>query len=106
MKYCFDFNNYYFYDSNYKLNIISQKEYIKKTGESRYLIDKLKNSIEPYQVNDYFFLKPPFKLDYDPRAKNIKTFKPNNYIPVDWKYKNIIEFFLGQGVKNNWYKST
>lgn len=81
-KYYFDYYHYYSYENN-TLKIITQKEYIEKTGESLYLINKLKNSYYPHQINDYFFLKPPFEL-----KKHFLYYRLN-----ETKYTNIKNFF-------------
>ena len=73
-EYCYDNDfNFYHYTNN-KLTKITRKLYKEKTGESDYIINKLRNSRWKYQENDYFFLK-------------------NGKWPIDWKLYNLIKFF-------------
>ena len=61
---------------------ITREEYKRQTGESDYIIKKLRNSAWPEQGNDYYFYK----------SKSRKTGK-TMYIPVDWKLINLIKYF-------------
>lgn len=74
-KYQYDLFGKYFKISKDKKEEITQKEYIKQTGESAYLIDKLKYSVWPFQMNDYVFLKIP---NYD-QETNIPKFGEHFY---------------------------
>ena len=60
---------------------ITREEYKEKTGESDYIIDKLRNSVFPPQRNDYFFLKVPIPV----KDKLI-------YAPIDWRIYNLVKY--------------
>lgn len=51
---------------------ITKNEYMKATGDTPYIINRLKNSKYPYQKNDYFLVEN---------------------IPIDWRLKPLIKFF-------------
>tara|TARA_Y100000389_G_scaffold149349_1_gene148636 strand:- start:735 stop:1436 length:702 start_codon:yes stop_codon:yes gene_type:complete len=82
--YFYDMNdNYYKSIGRLKLKKITKQEYINATGESSFIIQKLKDSLYPYQHKDYKFLKYPDNYSNDIAGK---------YVPVDWKLTNIIKF--------------
>ena len=73
-SYTYDLYGKYF-DS--RKNEITQKQYILKTKESSFLINRLKYSVWPAQINDYVFLKMPFEnkgLLLLPKNHLFKTF--------------------------------
>ena len=74
-EYCYtkDYNFYHYNGTTF--TPITRKEYKEKTGESDYIIDKLKNSIWPWQFTNYFF-------------KKIK----NGYATIDWKLYNLDKY--------------
>lgn len=83
-EYCYDKDyNFYRYKNN-KLTKITRKEYKEKTGESDYIINKLRNSRWPVQQNDYFFLK-------------VGKF----YWPIDWKLFKLIKFFRDNNISSS-----
>ena len=88
--------NFYYHNNGQTLTQITRKEYKEKTGESDYIINKLRNSIFPYQKNDYFFKRNP-------------SF--NKYAPIDWKiynfdkYLNKNGFETGASDQSGWYDS-
>ena len=83
-EYCYDNDfNFYHYKNN-KLTKITRKLYKEKTGESDYIINKLRNSRWKYQENDYFFLK-----------------KRKYYWPIDWKLFNLIKYFSENGIQTS-----
>jgi hypothetical protein len=61
-EYVYDYQHYYIKE-DYNFKIITKAEYKKETGDSDSLINKTKNCAEPFQRNDFFFLKSPFKLE-------------------------------------------
>jgi hypothetical protein len=71
---------------------ITQQEYIKQTGESSYLIDKLKYSVWPFQINDYVFLKIPNYTDQYFYAKNeyfneyLRSLNLDHYVDKEMGY--------------------
>lgn len=75
-EYCYTRDYKFYHNDRKKLTLITRKLYKEKTGESDYIIDKLRNSEYPYQYSDYFFLN---------------TGKV--YIPIDWKLFNLIKYF-------------
>ena len=83
-EYCYDLNyNFYKYKNN-KLSKITRKEYKEKTGESDFIIEKLRNSRWPVQQNDYFFLK-----------------YGKHYWPIDWKLFGLIKFFKDNSINTS-----
>ena len=83
-EYCYT-KDYKFYHNNGKtFTPITRKEYKEKTGESDYIIEKLRNSIWPYQSNDYFFNKGTRSSLY-------------KYIPTDWKLNNLYKYLNKNG---------
>ena len=81
--YIYDIDYNFYYNDGKNLYPITRKEYKEKTGESDYIVDKLRNSRYPYQKNDYFFLK--LNNDF--------------YTPIDWKIYNLVKFFWDNGFK-------
>ena len=84
-EYCYDLNYNFYHFKDQKLTKITRKEYKEKTGESDYIIDKLRNSRWPTQQNDYFFLKVG-----------------RHFWPIDWKLYKLIKYFRD----NNIYTSS
>ena len=91
-KYCYTMDYKFYYNNGEKVTPITRKEYKEKTGESDYIIDKLRNSLGPYQWNDYFFLVPPTTW------RGAENTKP---APIDWKLINLVKYFI----KNNFFTS-
>ena len=85
-KYFYDMD-YNFYnilgkkDGEYKIERITRAEYKRQTGESDYIIEKLRNSLFPQQHTDYYF------------HRIINDFGKEKYIPIDWKLINLIKYF-------------
>jgi hypothetical protein len=91
---CFDtYGNYYINIGGLKLKKITKKEYMDITGESSFLIDKLKNSIYPEQYRDYVFLKIPDNFPKD-EGENIA----GKYITCDWMLSNLITFLWNRNI--------
>ena len=89
--YCYDNDgNYYIHLDNFKLKKITKQEYIDATGESLFIIEKLKNSVAPYQYNDYVFLKFP---DNYPNNEYEDYRFGGKYITIDYMLANLIRFF-------------
>jgi len=74
-----------------------QHEYYKndkKIGKDEYFSyvkRRLKRSIHPVQINDFFFLKMPDKF------KNHKEYDKDEF-PVDWLLANIVEYFWNEDI--------
>jgi len=85
--YVYDSELNFYRNTGKKLIPISKKMYQKKTGESDYLIAKLRNSAWSIQGRDYFFMK-------------IKS-KKYDYAPIDWALYNLVVYFN----KNNFFTS-
>jgi len=83
-EYCYDKDYNFYHFKNNHIRKITRKEYKLKTGESDFIIEKLRNCRWPHQVNDYFFLK---------FAKN--------YWPIDWKLYNLIKFFKSNNISTS-----
>ncbi len=85
-KYFYDMD-YNFYnilgkrDGEWKIERITRAEYKRQTGESDYIIEKLRNSLFPEQLTDYYF------------HRIINDFGEEKYIPIDWKLINLIKYF-------------
>lgn len=91
---CFDaYGNYYIDIGKLKLKKITKKEYMDITGESSFLIDKLKNSIYPEQDTDYVFLKIPDNFPKD-EGEDIA----GKYITCDWMLSNLITFLWNHNI--------
>lgn len=81
----------YFYDRDYnfyhntgkEVIRITRKEYKEKTGESDYIIEKLRNSNWPFQIKDYYFM----------RIEKKKV----EYVPIDWAIYNLVIYFNKNG---------
>lgn len=82
----------YFYDMDYNfyhksgkkefgIERITRAEYKRQTGESDYIIEKLRNSLFPQQFTDYYF------------HRIINKSGREKYIPIDWKLINLIKYF-------------
>ena len=93
-EYCYTKDYKFYHNDGKTFTQITRKEYKEKTGESDYIIDKLRNSLGPYQWNDYFFLVPPTLWT---GKKNTES-KP---APIDWKLINLVKYFI----KNNFFTS-
>jgi hypothetical protein len=80
-EYIYDLDfNFYKRINDKELKIITRTEYKLKTGETDYIINKIRYSNWPAQINDYFYIRQGKK-----------------YSPIDWKLFNIIKYFK----KNN-----
>ena len=87
-EYCYTMD-YNFYRNNGKtFTQITRKEYKEKTGESDYIIYKLRNSLFPVQINDYFF-------------KKIEHLSKQYYAPVDWKLYNLDKYLNSIGFETH-----
>jgi hypothetical protein len=79
-----DLKNNYYVTSNTsnKLEKISAKEFFEKTKYDKKILNKLKKSVYPWQVNDYVILRFPswYPNDY------------GKYVPADYKISNIIKY--------------
>jgi hypothetical protein len=80
-EYCYDFDYNFYRYKNEKLTKITRKEYKEKTGETDFIINKLRESRWPVQQNDYFFLK-----------------SGKHFWPIDWKLFDLIKFFRANGI--------
>ena len=85
-EYCYTMDYNFYHNNGKTFTPITRKEYKEKTGESDYIIDKLRNSIWPYQRIDYFFIK----------ISNSKV-----YTPIDWKIYNLVRYFNYNGFETN-----
>ena len=112
LEYKYDFQNYYHIPKNGTIKIITQKEYIEKTGESAYLINKLKNSDYPAQINDYFFLKPPFDIGTPYMVSRVELLNITKYFKnLGYRYvmpnknfkRNIFELQFRDNKVNNFF---
>ena len=85
-----DYNFYHYLgkkdDGEFNIEKITRTEYKKQTGETDYIIEKLRNSAWPYQYNDYYFLK------VDTPSGGTK------YAPIDWKISNLVKYFNKNGI--------
>jgi len=66
---------------------ITKQEYMDATGESSFVIDKLKNSVYPDQIRDYVFLRFP---DFEKES--------GKYAPADWMLTNLIKLLWKEGI--------
>ena len=82
-------DNYYKSIGRLKLTKITKQEYINATGDSSFIIQKLKDSLYPHQFRNYKFLKYPYNYTNDISGKKDVAGK---YVPVDWKLTNLIKF--------------
>ena len=93
-EYCYTKDYKFYHNDGKTFTPITRKEYKEKTGESDYIIDKLRNSIWPYQENDYFFKRNP---------------SVNKYAPIDWKIYNFDKYLekngfeTGASSQSGWY---
>ena len=79
-EYCYDMDYNFYHNTGKELIRITRKEYKEKTGESDFIIDKLRNSIHPSQDHDYFFMK-------------IKS----KHAAIDWGLYNLVIYFNKNG---------
>ena len=92
--YCYDKNgNYYICVDEMKLKKITKQEYMDATGESSFIIKKLKDSIYPAQGRNYVFLKFP-----DNFPKDDGNDIAGKYITADWMLANLITFLWKQDI--------
>ena len=85
-EYCYDMDYNFYHNTGKELIPITRKEYKDKTGESDYIIDKLRNSRYAFQLNDYFFLK----------------IEDSKYVPIDYLLFNLVKYFNNIGFKTNY----
>ena len=86
-KYFYDMDYNFYHNTGTELIRITRKEYKEKTGESDFIIDKLRNSIHPSQDHDYFFMK-------------IKS-KHADYAAIDWGLYNLVIYFNKNGFRTS-----
>ena len=82
-EYCYDMDYNFYHNTGKELIPITRKEYREKTGESDYIINKLRNSTWPWQMKDYYFMRI--------EKKEVK------YVPIDWALYNLIIYFNRKG---------
>lgn len=87
-EYCYTMDYKFYHNDGKTFTPITRKEYKEKTGESDYIIEKLRNSLYVSQHTDYFFLKVP------PKAKDKRI-----YAPIDWKLINLVKYFMNHNFK-------
>ena len=83
-EYCYTKDYKFYHNDGKTFTPITRKEYKEKTGESDYIIDKLRNSAFPHQINDYFF-------------KKFEHLSKHYYAPVDWKLYNLDKYLTSKG---------
>ena len=88
-EYCYTKDYNFYHNDGKTFTQITRKEYKEKTGESDYIIDKLRNSAYPEQRTDYFFLKVPGYNRFGCKIKD--KFQS---APIDWKLINLIKYFM------------
>jgi hypothetical protein len=82
-EYCYDMDYNFYHNTRKELIPITRKEYKEKTGESDFIINKLRNSTCPLQITDYYFMRI--------EKKEVK------YVPIDWALYNLIIYFNSEG---------
>lgn len=88
--YFYDLDYNFYHNTGKKLIRITRKEYKEKTGESDFIIDKLRNSKYPSQSHDYFFMK----------------LSSERYTPVDWGLYNLVVYFNKNGFRTTTVSQT
>lgn len=92
-EYCYDMDYNFYHNTGKELIPITRKEYREKTGESDYIINKLRNSTWPWQIQDYYFMRTG---GVSLKAGKI-VHREVKYVPIDWALYNLIIYFNRKG---------
>lgn len=90
-EYCYTMDYNFYHIKGQTVVPITRKEYKEKTGESDYIIDKLRNSIWPWQFTNYFF-----KKIWD--RTRTRTYE---YATIDWKLYNLDKYLNNNGFRTS-----